>query len=117
MNSRSEKDVLLRNLEYQKSNEKRIISEVLEIRRNLISEEDNPACLKPREVENVFEEKLNLIKTSLENEFKIQIANLDNQLSKLRAELHAREINESIRKGMRHFLPVRGPPISAPKRL
>ena len=113
---RSEKDVLLRNLEYQKSNEKRIISEVLEIRRNLISEE-NSVCLKPTEVENVFEEKLNLIKTSLENEFKIQIANLDNQLSKLRAELHAREINESIRKGMLHFLPVRGPPISAPKRL
>ena len=61
-------------------------------------------CLKPTEVENAFEEKLNLIKTSIENEFKIQIANLDNQLSKLRAELHAREINESIRNGMNFYL-------------
>lgn len=42
-----------------------------------------------------------MIKTSLENEFKIQITNLDNQISKLRAELHAREINESIRNGLK----------------
>ena len=56
--------------------------------------------MKPSDVENAFAKKLDVIKTSLENEFKIQITNLDNQISKLRAELHAREINESIRNGL-----------------
>ena len=86
-------------MEYQKSIEKRIISEVKAVRKNLISEESS-ACLKPVDLENVFDKKLNVIKTSLENEFKIQITTLDNQISKLRAELHAREINESIRNGL-----------------
>ena len=85
-------------MEYQKSIEKRIISEVKAVRKGLISEE-NSACLKV-DLENVFDKKLNVIKTSLENEFKIQITTLDNQISKLRAELHAREINESIRNGL-----------------
>lgn len=86
-------------MEYQKSIEKRIISEVKQVRKNLISEE-NSACLKPVDLENVFDKKLNVIKTSLENEFKIQITTLDNKISKLRAELYAREINESIRNGL-----------------
>ena len=89
----------MKNLEYQKSIEKRIISEVKAARKNLISEE-NSTCLKPVDLENFFDKKLNVIKTSLENEFKIQITTLDNQISKLRAELHAREINESIRNGL-----------------
>ena len=98
---RAEREILARNLDFQRSNERKFISEVVDIRRGLGS--TLSSCIKPDDLEHLFEEKLKRIQISLENEFKIQISNLDNQLSKLRAELHAREINESFRKGIRNL--------------